>query len=139
MAESVKGADKAKDKKSAADKKKERVAQLGHNLEVLKTKGEKGMKRLFKLQDTMDSEAAGFRSDFNVAYEEISDELGIPKKLIMGEYKRALKIKRQKEKEMMLEPSERETIEAFRTAMEGTPMGDWFKGGLAPAAKLEVA
>jgi len=130
MAESVKGAAKPKDK----EKKPKAAASengLGHNLDVLRKKGGAAMERLFKLQKTMDSELAGFRSDFAHAYEEEAEKLGMKKGILIKEFKRALAKKRQEEKELMMEKDERESVEALRAALEGTPMGKWFEGELA--------
>ena len=126
MAEKVTGAPKPKKAKAAASEN-----GLGHNLDVLRKKGGAAMERLFKLQKTMDSELAGFRADFAHAYEEEAEEIGIKKGILIKEFKRALTKKRQEEKELMMETDERETIEALRSALDGTPMGKWFEGQLA--------
>ena len=86
----------------------------------------------------MDSDMAGYRSDFKNAYEAAANDIGVKKSIIIKEFKRALKIKRELEKERMLAQDERDTIEALRTAMDGTPMGDYFAGMLAePAAPTD--
>jgi hypothetical protein len=129
MAENVKGADAEKGKRG-----KQTAAGIGHNLADIRKKAEPAMKRLFKLQQEMDKDLAGYKADFNNAYEEEAEKIGIKKSLLTAEYKRALRNKRQQEKEMMMEPDEREVTESLRACFEGTPFAAIFAGEIAKSA-----
>ena len=127
MAESVKPDGGKKGRKDT------REAGIGHNLAEILKKAEPAMKRLFKLQEAMDKDMAGYASDFATAYEEEAEKIGIKKTLLVAEYKRALKNKKQREKEMMMEEDDRQVVTSLREAFKGTPFADFFAGELAKA------
>lgn len=108
---------------------------VGRDLSNLRATAEESFKELFDLQKDMDADAAGYRSDFAVAYEKIAEKLGVTKTFVTAEYKRALKIKREREKEMMLSDDEAAERETFREMMAGTPMGELFAGDVARPPK----
>ncbi len=138
----AKGKKPAKAKKPAAaakpkpDKKQTRKqttqgAGLGHNITEIRAQATPFFEKMFNLQADMDSDAAGYRSDFKNLYEEAANAMGVKKSVVIKEYKRALRNKREQEKERMMDAQERDTAETLRAAMEGTPMYEWFAGQIA--------
>lgn len=88
---------------------------------------------------------AGYRGDFKSSYDTHAKTLGIRQNVLRDEFRRALRNKRDAEKERGFDPVERQQREMLRAAtsdleLDGTPMGDWFKGQLAtPAETTEEA
>ncbi len=116
---------------------------LGHNLppDEFQEKLETALTELMDLQTAMESDMAGYRGDFKAAYENHSKGLGIRQNVLKEEFRRALAIKKQVEKEKAYDPIERAQREAIRAATAnskeswgGTPLGDLFAGVMAAPA-----
>lgn len=138
MAEKATGAAKKKKAVKAPRKEVREKPGKGHNLEALREEGEGIVAEYLELAKSMDSDMAGYRSDFNDLYDKASDKLGIKKSVLSRELKRIRAAKKAEEKEQEMAPDEREQTELFREAMEGTPFGDYAAGELAkPKVKDE--
>lgn len=127
-----------KKKKAAAPKGPKRNRKetrekpgMGHNVAALRKEGEAFVKRFITLSDAMASDMAGYRSDFNNLYEEAANDLGLKKSVITKELKRILANKKAAEAEAELPKDEREQIELWRGAMEGTQFELFAAGDLA--------
>lgn len=120
-------------KTAAAPKsrKEQRASGMGHNLAEIRRAAMPAMTRLFALQASMDKDAAGYRSDFATVYEEEAKNIGVKKAVLIKEFKRALRAKREEEKELMMDAQERNEAETLRAAFDGTPFGKWFEGEIA--------
>lgn len=103
----------------------------GHNAEKLRDLGQGVVEEFLKLSADMESDMAGYRSDFAKMYERAAGELGLKKSVLTAELKRILKRKKEEQKEKELAPDERQQTEIFRDAMAGTAFGDWAAGVLA--------
>jgi hypothetical protein len=147
MAERLKGngaakkpaKDKTTKTKTAASRKSVTAgaASLGHNLKKLREEGVPFMQRLFALQEQMEADAGGYRVDFKNLYDEASKGLGIKAAIIKEEFRRMLRRKKEEAKERELAEAERDQIEAFRAAFDGTEFGAWAAGELAKGAAPE--
>jgi hypothetical protein len=94
------------------------------------------MKELFQLQASMDEDMAGYRGDFAAAYEQGAEKLNIRESVLKSEFRRALTVKRQLEKEKAYDPIERDQRETLRAStahlvINGQMAFDWFQGGMA--------
>lgn len=123
---------KANDKLSGKTRKEKREAGMGHNLTELRKKAEPMMKKLLKLQDDMDGDAAGYRSQFAKEYEKGAEALGCNKSVLVSEFRRLNRNRKEAMAEQEMDDDERAEREALREALSGTPFGTWAAGDLAP-------
>lgn len=108
---------------------------MGHNLNKVRDAALPLVKKFFNLQDAMDSDMAGYRKDFKDLYEEAANEIGMKKSLVVKEFKRLLRNKREEEKEMMMERAEADQVDMLRASLESLeevkglgPLGAWAVG-----------
>lgn len=101
-------------------------AESGDNL-VLKPKEVNALyKRFSNLANTFESARGEFMSDCKALYEEASDDLGIPRSIIRGEFGRRRAEEKRIAKEKEMEPTNREQLGLLREALgvlEDTPLG----------------
>lgn len=129
--------DKAAGGKTRKEKTAAATGLVGRDLSNLRATAEEEFSELFKMQEDMESDMAGYRSDFAKSYDKTAEKLGVKKGFIIKEFKRALKIKREIEKEKMLTNDEVGEIEALRDMFKGTGFGDFFAGKVARPSKAE--
>jgi anti-sigma-K factor RskA len=103
----------------------------GHNVASLRADGVDIIEAYLDKVAAMESDMAGYRSEFADLYAKAAETLGLKKSVVQAELKRILGAKKQAEKEEEMAPDEREQTELWRSAMEGTPFGDYAAGQLA--------
>lgn len=135
MAKKLPKDEAAQTEKKSRKKTDEESGGMGSNLTAIRKAAVPIIERLFELQQTMDSDMGGYKADFATIYEEGANSIGCKKSILKKEFKRLLAAKRQQEAEEELTGPERDQIEAFRAAMDGTPFGAWAEGKLAEPAK----
>lgn len=143
MAKSKKKAELKKAAKPKAAKKSRKAVRedsrgMGDNINAIRKLAEPFMKRLFALQERMESDMGGYRSDFGELYEKASNEIGCKPAVLKREFRRALARKKELEAEADMDSAERDQVDALRVSMEGTQFEMFFVGDLALPSKDAV-
>lgn len=84
----------------------------------------------------MDSDMAGYRTDFKNAYAAHAEKLNIRVSVLKDEFRRANAMRKQIEKEKAYDDIERQQRETLRAAtlnmqLNGAPLFEWFNGTMA--------
>lgn len=112
-------------------KKSKEGGGIGHNLTEIRKKGEGIFKRLFTLQEEMDTQNGEFRVDFKNLYEEGANTVGCSRAVLRKEFRRMLTIQRLQEDDAGMAGEEKEETETLRAAMGDTPFGKYLETKLA--------
>lgn len=138
MAKTVKGPKtlKAPKEPKAPRKQTRENPGKGHNIAEMRELVEKHSGAFFELSTAMESDMAGYRSDFGTLYDKVADATGLKKSVIIRELKRMKRKKKEAEQEAQMAADEREQTELWRSAAAGTQFGLFAEGELAkPAAE----
>lgn len=103
----------------------------GHNVASLRADGVDIVEEYLEKAAAMESDMAGYRSEFADLYAKAAETLGLKKSVVQAELKRILRAKKQHEKEQEMAADEREQTELWRSAMVGTQFGLFAEGDLA--------
>ncbi len=132
MASKKKAAAKPKTNKPAKSRKGTRENPgAGHNSAQMAELATNHLEKYLALKDSMDSDMAGYRKDFDTLYEKAANEMGLKKSVITKELKRIAANKKAADKEKELAKDEREQTELFRSCFAGTPFEAFAEGDLA--------
>lgn len=116
-----------------AGKKARAPAPKGHNLDDLRKKLAPFTKAIFEAYDAMETDHGSHVLTINHKFEKAAESTGFPKSLLRQEVARMRRRKKDEEREKAMADEEREDIERFRAAMDGTPFGAYAAGQLASA------
>jgi hypothetical protein len=132
---------KAKKKAKSVAKKATRkdvsdgASKMGDNIGAITKASVPAMKALLALQERMESDLGGYRSEFDELYEKHSKAIGCKKSILVGEFKVILANKRRMEKEAEMAQADRDQVEAIRASFDGTLFENFSGGELAEMSK----
>lgn len=119
MAEKLTGEGKSKVKKGDAP-------SIGHNLSSLKTNGGAFIKRLERLHDEKESKNAEFLADIGNVYQDMSDKLGVPRKICRDFFSMNRADQKRAAKRAEMVESEVDTLEMLEAAFgPDSGFGGW--------------
>lgn len=118
----------------AAKPKKEKAPKKPVDLDNLRKKLAPFAKDIFTAYEAMEQDHGSHVLTINHKFDKAAENTGFPKSLLRSEIARMRRKQKEEEKEQSMAEEEREDIERFRDAMEGTPFGKWAEGELAPTA-----